>query len=131
MTPNTPTLKLLSAARELTDEVIFQSEPMKIGKNYWIFVLYYDSLYKKVFNGFHFHDEHYERCFPCDEWKMEKNHPKYNHHDGTYAGLPKTLVKLYEKYEKLVLQVRKVTSKEDALTIIKKYENKNTQQTLF
>lgn len=72
MTPNTPTLKLLSAARELTDEVIFQSEPMKIGKTYWIFVLYYDSLYKKVFNGFHFHDEHYERCFPCDEWKMEK-----------------------------------------------------------
>jgi hypothetical protein len=125
-----PTLNLLSAAREISDEVLWQSEPMLIGKTSWIIVLYKNPDHKKLFTGYHFHDENYNRYCPCDEWKSEKNHPRYNYHDGTYAGLPKTLVKLYEKYEKFISEVRLASIEKDALLLIEKQNNKK-EQTLF
>jgi hypothetical protein len=73
--PKKPTLPLLSAARgsNINYEVFWTSEPFKIGKTYWVHVLYYCDIYKRFFTGYHFHDPYYNCCIPCDEWKVEKN----------------------------------------------------------
>jgi hypothetical protein len=38
------------------------------------------------------------------EWRKETEHPKYNTHDGTWAGLPHGLRKIYEKHEEEIKQ---------------------------
>ncbi|MGO3802586.1 MAG: hypothetical protein ACTJGM_09355 [Fusobacterium sp.] len=132
-TPTKPTLKLLSAARgsNINYEVFWTSEPYKIGKTYWINVLYYCNIYKKFFTGYHFHEPNFNRSFPCDEWKTEENHKNYNHHDGTYAGLPKGLIKLWKKNEKFTKSVCASKTKEEGIEIIKEFENKQKQESLF
>jgi len=94
-------------------EIIFQSEAKKIGNLFWIAVVYKDknfSLHREkklsklygtsvgngIYNTFYFYNE--GNGFRS-HWTNMKNHPNYNMNDGTYSGLPKGLVKLYEEYE--------------------------------
>lgn len=44
-------------------------------------------------------------------WKPETKHPRYNPHDGTYAGLPKSLRKIYERHEIEILAALVVTDR--------------------
>ena len=91
-------------------EVLFKSEPMLIGKTYWIALVYKDlkfdheselKMHKQyntpidngIYNSFCFYKE--GNGFRS-HWSDMKNHPKYDFTDGTYAGLPRTLVKLDE-----------------------------------
>lgn len=94
-------------------EVLFKSEPMLIGKTYWIVVAYKDLKFdfeenKKLHEqyGVSLHNGNYSTYMFYKEgngfrshWSDMKNHPNYNFNDGTYFGLPKTLVKLHDKYE--------------------------------
>lgn len=127
-----PTLSLLSAARgsNINYEVFWTSEPYKIGKTFWVHVLYYCDINNRFYEGFHFHDADYERCIPCSEWKKEKDHPKYNFNDGTYAGLPKGLIRLWEKNNALTKKVCTAKTKQEGIELINNHiENK--EQNLF
>lgn len=91
-------------------EVLFKSEPMLIGKTYWIALVYKDLKFDFEGNikdneryGIPIQNGNYNTfCFYKEgngfrsHWADMKNHPKYDFNDGTYAGLPKNLVKLYE-----------------------------------
>lgn len=127
--PKKPTLSLLSAARNnCMNEVFWTSEPMQIGKTFWLVSLYYNNIDKSFFTGFHYHDPHFKRYIPCDEWKAEEDHPSYNS-NGTFNGLPKTLVKLYKKHEKIISKVISSGSKEKGIEFINNFNN--TPTTLF
>jgi hypothetical protein len=63
--------------------------------------------------------------------ESRKKHPNYNHHDGTYAGLPKGLKKLWEKTETFTKKVCNALSKDEGVELINKFTNDQKQQTLF
>lgn len=68
----------------------------KIGKTEWCMSVYTWSMYaghSERVTGYFF------RSSPDDYWKSEKKHPRYNRHDGLYAGLPKTLGGIYYTHE--------------------------------
>lgn len=95
-------------------EILFESSPLKIGKLYWKVIVYEDlkfnhehekALNKKhgisISNGkFTTYCFYKEGDYFRSHWACMKEHPKYNSNDGCYAGLPKSLTKLYEKNKK-------------------------------
>ena len=97
---------------DVAGEVVFESKARLIGKTYWKMCVYRDSsvnVAKETAWWGKINPERLEeRRLPFDlftmyvyytgsSWKKENTHPRYNSHDGTYAGLPKTLVKIYEE----------------------------------
>lgn len=94
-------------------KVLFKSEPMLIGKLYWKVIVYKDlkfdveqSIKLNSLYGTAIRNGCYSTyCFYKEgdgyrsHWSDMKNHPKYNFNDGTYAGLPKSLTKLYHQNE--------------------------------
>lgn len=86
---------------------LFKSKARLIGKTYWAFVVYAEKDFdfahhermKKRFNLWS--DKEYpDRCtsymyLDGKVWRDMTEHPRYNSHDGTYAGLPKSLIGIY------------------------------------
>lgn len=68
------------------DTVIFTSAHKTIGHTNWRVQVYEHPTYGRC-TRYQWHDG--------SNWRNEKEHPRYNSHDGTYAGLPKGLRVLY------------------------------------
>lgn len=70
------------------NEALFVSEPRKIGNTYWTICVYPSRFVGCVCTGFSWSTD-------SKNWKKDENHPRYNHNDGEFAGLPKGLVSLF------------------------------------
>jgi len=117
-----PTLELLTASRCAIDgEVLWTSQPYLIGKTYWVVILYYSERFSEVLTGYHYRDKNFKPHIPYSEWAKEESHPRYNSHDGTYMGLPKGLVKLYQKHNYIIDKCAR-KEKEIVLEELSKYE---------
>src|SRR3990167_10397383 len=83
---------------------IFQSPEYLIGKTLWRVLVEQDNA-GTVYCGGVLHESElrtteYEYFDPYyHHWYSMTEHPRYNPDDGSWAGLPKTLLKLYRKYE--------------------------------
>jgi len=74
---------------------LFESEPMTIGKHDWRVIVYQHPSYGPC-TEYQFRRS--ALCgLPVNRWNPDTEFHGYNHNDGMYAGLPKTLVKLYKK----------------------------------
>ena len=74
---------------------IWASEPMQIGKHAWRLIVYSHPLYGRCTD--------YEfRRRQDDPWRSERKWRTYNSNNGSHAGCPKTLRKLYDKHESTV-----------------------------
>ena len=71
---------------------VYESLPMQIGKHEWRAVVK-PSTY---FPGEHVIEYQWRR-YADDFWRRDTTWPTYNHNDGSYAGLPRTLRKLYDR----------------------------------
>lgn len=74
----------------------FVSPPMKIGKHEWRIVQgeYLD------FNGVKHPTMEYEwRVFPSNWWHRSTEWPSYDHNDGEFMGMPRSLVKLWNRHK--------------------------------
>ena len=71
------------------NDALFVSEPRKIGKTYWTICVYPSRFVGCVCTGFSWSTD-------GARWLKDENHPRYNHNDGEFAGLPKGLVGLFE-----------------------------------
>lgn len=85
-------------------EILWQSPVRRIGKHDWRITLY----------RYRYHDNKpligYEWRKPADmipgftlstwesRWRRDEDWPRYNPHDGMYAGLPRTLRRLWEQH---------------------------------
>lgn len=82
--------------------LLWQSPAVKIGKTYWKMVYY-----TKKESAFDFENNKWLDYNVNDfvfwngySWLHSREHKRYNPHDGVFAGLPKGLRTLYERYEK-------------------------------
>lgn len=78
---------------------LWQSPPRLIGKTQWLYTVYWHSRHGAV-TGYFWFDPHYYGGF----WRPDKEHPRYNPHDGTHAGLPHGVVKLYRDNQATIKQ---------------------------
>lgn len=69
---------------------IYQSPFIKIGKHEWKCVVYRHQIHGACTS--------YHWRLPGNAWQSEKQWPSYDHND-TYNGLPKSLSRLWRKYE--------------------------------
>lgn len=97
-------------------EILFQTEAKKIGNTHWKLVVYkalnFDKeqadklalrLNTKPDNGIYSSYYYYaEGDYFRSHWRDMTRHDNYNMNDGTYSGLPKTLVKIYNENENIV-----------------------------
>jgi hypothetical protein len=81
---------------------IYATPPMTIGKHEWRLIVYPSNY------GHGNVTEYQWRQLPMSglpewtqpqHWRHEQDWPSYNHNDGMYAGMPRTLKKLYERHE--------------------------------
>ena len=84
------------------DNIVFTSEPMRIGKTDWRFIIRYNETYKDHTPYYTTGFQWYEPACHCldAEWRSERAWPRYDINDGMHGGLPKTLKKLWEREEK-------------------------------
>jgi hypothetical protein len=82
------------------DVLLWKSEFKIIGKTAWMFIVYErpdvyhystKSTHSEKYTGFLYWDG--------ERWEREFNHQKYDTNDGSYAGLPKGLVKLFHSHK--------------------------------
>lgn len=97
------------------DTLIYETPAYKIGKTRWKLIVYEqdDALLPhnsgvwtigiKRFTSY---------LWLCGEsqWRSETEHPRYNSHDGTWAGLPQGLRKIYERHRSDIEQALEVQS---------------------
>lgn len=69
----------------------FISNPLTIGKHEWRIVVFNHSTYG------HCTKYQWRRHGGTWGWKDDIDWPTYNHNDGGFAGMPKSLCKLYER----------------------------------
>jgi hypothetical protein len=89
------------------DSLIKTFPPVTIGKHEWLVAVHasrFGSCVKDGPNEPSRCTEYYWRraareSYEGDEYKGAGQWPKYNHNDGCYAGLPRSLVTYYEKHE--------------------------------
>lgn len=86
--------------------IIYSTPAYSIGKTSWCMIVYeQDDCIIKVnpltrgtarFTSYLFTDP-----FPpgTNPWRLERDHPRYDHNDGVYAGLPKTLRQIFYAHQ--------------------------------
>jgi len=73
-------------------QTLYETPETKIGKHLWKAVVYrYRS--ERAYLDYLWFDSSRGRWRSSEEW------PTWNSNDGTYAGCPKTLVRLYERHK--------------------------------
>lgn len=89
--------KLDFLAKMRVNAILFATEPRKIGKTWWVYAVCESAIHEGMrVTEMYFHD-------PCRSgWLDASHHPRYDGHDGEYAGLPKGLRRLYEDHEQAV-----------------------------
>lgn len=82
-------------------EILFRSALRKIGKHEWRVTVYRHRRYGAVV-GYEWRraaETIMGRNFPPDPyWQRDVNWPRYDHNDGQYAGMPRTLARLYDAH---------------------------------
>ena len=89
------------------NRIIRQSEPMTIGKHQWRLTLYRSEHHERPLIGYEWRradGSPIRRKCPAgvyhldgSTWMRDEDWPSYNHNDGQYAGLPRTLRTLWEQ----------------------------------
>ena len=89
------------------NRIIRQSEPTRIGKHEWRLTLYRSGHSDRPLIGYEWRrtDGAQIRCkcpggdywLDGSTWMRDQEWPSYNHNDGQYAGLPRTLRKLWQE----------------------------------
>ena len=80
-------------------EILEISDPFRIGKHEWRLTLY-RTREGKVYTGYEWRKPAVRIMgteFPPDFWRRDVDWPRYDLNDGLYAGLPKTLLRLWER----------------------------------
>lgn len=77
---------------------LYISEPMKIGKHIWRMV------FSKAKDTFTYE---WKSAEYSDHWRTQSSWATYDFNDGIYLGLPKSLVKLYQREEPTLLAYSK------------------------
>lgn len=72
---------------------LFESPPMKIGKHEWRVVVKPSSYYQGNCTEYQFRRIGATYWMPGSEW------PRYDINDGMYLGMPRSLVRLYERHK--------------------------------
>lgn len=70
-------------------EPVYASPPMRIGKTDWR-LLIRPGFGGGLANAYQWRDA-------AGGWRCQREHPRYNPHDGTYAGLPRGLRNLWQR----------------------------------
>lgn len=89
------------SAFSLAGDILWRSAPRRIGKHEWRVTVYRLASGRAVLgyewrraaetiSGFAYP--------PSPRWQRDVDWPKYDRQDGHYAGLPRTLLKLYQKH---------------------------------
>ena len=89
------------------NRILRQSEPMKIGKHEWRLTLYRSPHHDRPLIGYEWRRTDgrpiRRRCPGGDyrldgsTWMRDRDWPSYNHNDGEWGGMPRTLRKLWER----------------------------------
>ena len=98
--PETPGREAPSAF-SLAGDILWRSAPRRIGKHEWRVTVYRLASGRAVLgyewrraaetiSGYTFP--------PNPRWRRDVDWPKYDRHDGQHAGLPRTLLKLYQEH---------------------------------
>ena len=109
----------------LGDKLIFVSDVMKLKKQAWVGVVYRNE------NNDVYVTYLYIDIAGYDDWEDMTKHPRYNSHDGAYAGLPKSLKKLYSDYgvKEAYEKAKKFTEKKCVLEYVdKKWIDKQSRR---
>lgn len=89
--------KLDFLAKNRLNAILFATKPRKIGKTWWVYAVYNSAFFPGGnATEMYFYDP--ERSL----WLDSRQHPRYDGHDGEYAGLPKGLRCLYEEHEQAI-----------------------------
>ena len=89
--------KLDFLAKSRLNTILFATEPRKIGKTWWVYAVYNSAFFPGGnATEMYFYDPN------TSVWLDSRQHPRYDDHDGEYAGLPKGLRRLYEDHEQAV-----------------------------
>ena len=90
-----------------SNRIIRQSKPMKIGSHEWRLTLYRSEHHERPLIGYEWRRTDgapIRRQCPGgvyrlvgSTWMRDEDWPSYNHNDGQYAALPRTLRKLWEQ----------------------------------
>src|SRR5689334_8485785 len=85
----------------MPETILYATPPMRIGKHEWRMTVQ-PSRYGRG-NVTEYQWRPADASARPEEyrvpWKGEEDWPRYNSHDGMYAGLPRTLKKLYGQHE--------------------------------
>jgi hypothetical protein len=86
------------------ETLIYESPIYKIGKTEWRVIVFErdDALIHPSPNVWTIGKDRFTRYLwrrDGSQWMKETEHPRYDYHDGTWAGLPHGLRKIYEKHE--------------------------------
>ena len=89
------------------NRIIRQSEPKRIGKHEWRLTLYRSEHHERPLIGYEWRRADRSpirrKCpggvyfLDGSTWMRDEDWPSYNHNDGQYAGMPRTLRKLWEQ----------------------------------
>ena len=79
-------------------QILFSSEIRKIGKHEWRIVVVTHERYGRV-TAYQWRKVAHELAPRPNSWRSDREWPTYNGDDGIYCGLPKTLIRIYEKQQ--------------------------------
>ena len=101
MSRKTDTQSDAQSAFATSGEILFRSPLRKIGKHEWRVNVYRHRQYGAVV-GYEWRraaETIMGRTFaPAPYWRRDVDWPRYNHNDGQYAGMPRTLARLYDTH---------------------------------
>lgn len=91
---------------DLPEGIVYSTPASRIGNTLWLCQVYerWDLKdYRKFEYGF-VRATRYLYTTGDGVWRKDEDHPKYNHNDGTYAGLPKGLRQIFLAHESEILE---------------------------
>lgn len=86
------------------DKTIYETPAYRIGNTQWKLIVFEkdDALIHPAPDVWSISKARFTRYLwrrHSEIWQIETDHPNYNPHDGTWAGLPHRLRKIYKKHE--------------------------------
>ena len=76
--------------------VVYETPVMRIGKHNWKLQVYRNQYYSNCTRYMWQRIETYGK----QSWNADKDWPTYDDHDGCYGGMPISLIKIYNRFER-------------------------------